>query len=91
MVIKMKKTKVKINSPVYLGMLILDISKTLMYTFWYDCIKPKNQDKAKLCYMDTDSFIIHIKTEDFMKTLLMMLKNGLTHQTMIKMTKDHFQ
>ena len=63
--IEMKKTKVKMNKPVYLGMSILDISKTLMYEFWYDYIKPKYQEKAKLCYMDTDSFIIHIKTEDF--------------------------
>ena len=63
--IEMKKTKVKMNKPVYLGMSILDISKTLMYEFWYDYIKPKYQDKAKLCYMDTDSFVIHIKTEDF--------------------------
>ena len=46
-------------------MSILDISKTLMYEFWYDYIKPKYQDRAKLCYMDTDSFVIHIKTEDF--------------------------
>ena len=53
------------NKPIYLGMSILDISKTLMYEFWYDYIKPKYQEKAKLCYMDTDSFIIHIKTEDF--------------------------
>ena len=63
--IEMKKTKVKMNKPVYLGMSILDISKTLMYEFWYDYIKPKYQDRAKLCYMDTDSFVIHIKTEDF--------------------------
>ena len=63
--IEMKKTKVKMNKPVYLGMLILDISKTLMYEFWYDYIQPKYGDKAKLCYMDTDSFIIHIRTEDF--------------------------
>ena len=65
MAIEMKKTRVKMNKPIYLGMSILDISKTLMYEFWYDYIKPKYQDKAKLCYMDTDSFIIHIKTEDF--------------------------
>ena len=62
---KKKKKKVKVNKPIYIGMSILDISKTLMYEFWYDYIKPKYQDKAKLCYMDTDSFVIHIKTEDF--------------------------
>ena len=60
-----KKTKVKMNKLIYLGMSILDISKTLMYEFWYDYIKPKYQDRAKLCYMDTKSFAIHIKTEDF--------------------------
>ena len=63
--IEMKKKKVKMNKLVYLGMSILDISKTLMYEFWYDYIKSKYQDKAKLCYMDTGSFVIHIKTEDF--------------------------
>ena len=46
-------------------MSVLDTSKTLMHEFCYDYIKPKYQEKAKLCYMDTDSFIIHIKTEDF--------------------------
>ena len=65
MATELKKTKVKINKPIYLGMSILDISKTLMYEFWYDYIKPKYQDKAKLCYMDTDSFVSHIKTKDF--------------------------
>ena len=65
MAIEMKKTKVKMNKPVYLGMLMLDVSKTLMYAFWYDYIKPKCKDRAKLCYMDTDSFVIYIKTEDF--------------------------
>ena len=58
--IEMRKTKVIMNKPVYLGQAILDISKTLIYEFWYDYIKPKYQEKAKLCYMDTDSFIIHI-------------------------------
>ena len=67
--IEMKKTKVKMNKPVYLGQAIFDISKTLMNEFWYDYIKPKYQEKAKLCYMDTDSFIIHIKTEDFYKDI----------------------
>ena len=62
---KMKKTEVKMNKPIYLGQAILDISKTLMYEFWYEYIKPKYKDIAKLCYMDTDSFIILVKTEDF--------------------------
>ena len=60
----MKKTKVKLNKPVYLGLPILETSKTLMYEIWYDYIKPKYQDNPKLCYMDTDNFIIYIKTED---------------------------
>ena len=62
-----------------------------MYKFWYDYIKPKYGDRAKLCYADTDSFIIHIITEDFLKTLLMMLQNSLIHLTMMKMIKDLFQ
>ena len=61
----MKNIKVKMNKPVYLGFLILEISKILMYEVWYDFIKTKYQINAKLCYMDTDSFIIHIKTENF--------------------------
>ena len=67
--IEMKKTKVKMNKPVYLGMSILDISKMLMYEFWYDYVKPKYKDKAKLCYMDTDSFVINIFTEDFFEDI----------------------
>ena len=62
--IEMKRTRVKMNKPVYLGLSVLEISKTLMYEFWYDYIKPKYQQNAILCYMDTDSSIIHIKTED---------------------------
>ena len=67
--IEMKKAKVKMNKPLYLGMSILDISKTLMYEFWYDYVKPKYKDKAKLCYMDTDSFVINIFTEDFFEDI----------------------
>ena len=63
--IEMKKIKMKMNEPAYLGLSILEISKTLMYEFWYHYIKPKYQNNAKLCYMDTSSFIINIKTEDF--------------------------
>ena len=64
-----KKIKVKMNKPVHLGLSILEISKTLIYKFWYDYITPKYQNNAKLCYMDTDSFFIHIKTEDFYKDI----------------------
>ena len=67
--IEMKNTKVKMNKPVYLGFSILEISKTLMYEFWYDYMKVKYGDNMKLCYMDTDSFIMHIKTEDFYKDI----------------------
>ena len=72
-------------------MSILDISKTLMYEFLYDYLKPKYKDKATLCYMDTDSFVLNIFTEDFFEVLTMMLKDGLIHLTMIVMIKDHFQ
>ena len=67
--IEMKKTKVKMNKPIYLGMSILDISETLMYEFSYDYLKLNYRDKAKLCYTDTDSFIIHIITEDFFEDI----------------------
>ena len=57
------------NKPVYFGQSILDISKTLMYEFWYVYIKSKYKDKARLCYMDTDSFVINVKTDDFCKDI----------------------
>ena len=66
---EIKKTKVKVSKPVYLGMSILDISKTHMYKFWYDYIKPKYEHIAKLCYTDTDSLIIHIITEDIFEEI----------------------
>ena len=66
-IIEMRRTKVKMNKPIYLGLPILEISKLLMYEFWYDYVKPKYGDNVKLCHMDTDSFIMNIKTEDFYK------------------------
>ena len=69
LIMKMKKTEVKMNKPIYIGQAILDISKTLMYEFWYDYLKPKYGDNVRLCYMDTDSFVIHVKTEDFYKDI----------------------
>ena len=65
----MNKTKVKMNKPIYFGLLILGISKTLMYEFWYDYMKPKYGNDVKLCYTDTDSFIMSIKTNDFYKDI----------------------
>ena len=67
-IIEMKRTKVKMNKPIYLGLSVLEISKLLMYEFWYDYMKPKYNDNVKLCYMDTDSFVMNI-----IKILLMML------------------
>ena len=68
-IIEMKKVKVKMKRPIYLGLSIINISKITMYEFWYDFIKSKYESRAKLCYMDTDSFIINIKTEDFYKDI----------------------
>ena len=68
-IIEMKRTKVKMNKPIYLGLSISEISKILMYEFWYDYMKPKYNDNVRLCYMDTDSFVMHIKTNDFYKDI----------------------
>ena len=68
-IIEMNKTKVKMNKPIYLGLSILDISKILMYEFWYDYMKPKYNDNVKLCYMDTDSFVMNIRTNDSYKDI----------------------
>ena len=80
--IQMKKTKVKMSKPVYLGLSILEACKTLMYEFWYDYMKPKYGDNVKLCYMDTDSFIMHIKIKDFYKDIADEVKKDSMHQIM---------
>ena len=69
LIMNMKKVEVKMNKPIYLGQTILDISKILMYEFLYDYIKPRYGDKARLCYVDTDSFVMYIKTEGFYKDI----------------------
>ena len=69
MAVEMAITVVEMNKPVYLGQCILDVSKTLMYQFHYDYIKPKYGNKSQLCYMDTDSFIYHLKTKNFYKDI----------------------
>ena len=60
----MRKTQILINFSVYLGLSVLDLSKTVMYEFWYDYVKPRYSEKTKLCYLDTGSFIAHVKTDD---------------------------
>ena len=69
-------------------MSILDIRKTLMYEFWCDYFKPKYEDKAELCYTDTDSFIIHIITEDFFEDISNDVESCMIHLIMMKMIKD---
>ena len=68
-IIEMAKVKVKMNKPIYLGLSILEISKIIMYEIWYDYVKKKYGDMVKLCYMDTDSLIMNIKTKDFYKDI----------------------
>ena len=58
-----------VNKPVYLGSSILDLSKTVMYEFWYDYVKSKYSENTKLCYMDTESFIVHVKTDVICKDI----------------------
>ena len=73
--VHMKKTSLTMNKPVYLGMCILDLSKTIMYDFHYNYIKPKYGDKAKLLFTDTDSLMYEIETEDFYKDITGDVKN----------------
>ena len=74
-IIEMKKTKVKMSKSIYLGLSIMEISKILMYKFWYDFMKPKYDNDVKLCYMDRDSFIMNIKTNDFYEDIANDVEN----------------
>ena len=67
--VDMGKTEIKMSKPVHLGQAILDLSKTVMYEFHYDYIRPKYGSKVKLCYMDTDSFVYEIGTEHFYRDI----------------------
>ena len=75
-----EKTVIKANKPIYLGLPILALSKIKMYEYWYDDMKLKYGDRIKLCYMDTDSFIIHIKTEYFYKDIADDVEKSMIHQ-----------
>ena len=65
----MTKTKILINKPFYLRLSILELSEILIYEFWHDYIKPQYGEKTNLCYMDADSFIAYIKTDDIYKDI----------------------
>ena len=65
----MKKTGILINKPVYLVLPIAELSKILMHEFWCDYVKPKYGENSKLCYIDRDSFIVYMKTDDTYKDI----------------------
>ena len=65
--IEMRKTQILLNNPIHLGFLILYLNKTVIYEFQYGYVKPKYRENAKSCYTDTDSSIIHMKTDDIYK------------------------
>ena len=65
----MRKTQILMNKPIYLGLSILDESKTVMYEFWYEYVKPIYGENAKRCYMHTESFIVHVKTDGIYKDI----------------------
>ena len=67
--IEMKKTQILMNKPVYLGLLILELSNTVMYEFCYDYLKPKYGEDVKLCYVDTDSSIVYVKTDNIYRDI----------------------
>ena len=69
LIMEMNKSEVYMNKPLYLGQAILDHSKILMYKFWCDYLQTMYNDKVELCYMDTDSFIIYVETDDFYKDI----------------------
>ena len=66
---KMRKTQILMSKPVYLGVLVLDLRKTVMYEFWYDYVKLKYGENAKLSYMNTDTCIVHVKTDYIYKDI----------------------
>ena len=67
---KNEKTQILMNKPVYLGLSILNLSKTVMCELCFDCLKPKYSENVKICYMDTDSFIVHVKTDEIYKNIV---------------------
>ena len=67
--IEMRKAQILMNKPVYLGVSRLDLSRTVMYEFWFDYVKPKYCKKSKLCCMDTDNFTVHVKSDNIYRDI----------------------
>ena len=88
--VEMGKTEIKMNKPVYLGQAILDLSKTPMYEFHYDYMRRKYGSKVKLCYMDIDSFVYEIESEDSTGTLQTMWRKGLIRVDIQRMKTGHY-
>ena len=80
--IEMRKTQILINKPVYLGLSILDLSKTVIHKFWYDYVRLRYGQNVKLRYMAKDGLIVYVKTDVFTKTLQKILKQDLELQTL---------
>ena len=89
LVIEMKKTTIKANKPIYIGLAILSLSKIRMYEYWYDDMKPKYGENIRLCYMDMDSLTMHIKREDFFKDIANDVEKIMIHQIMF--VRGHYQ
>ena len=87
---EMGKTKVEMNKPMYLGQAILDLSKTVMYEFHYDYMKPKYSENLTLCYMDTDSLVYEIETEDFYEDIADDVEERFNTSEIAKKMPDHY-
>ena len=81
--IEVRKFEILMNKPVYLDLSILDLNKTVIYKFWYDYIKPEYGKNAKLCYMDTHSFIVYVKTDNICKDIAKDIKTRSAIQILI--------
>ena len=73
---EMERTEILMNKPAYLVLSILQLSKLLIYEFWYDYVNLKYGKKAILCYMDTQSFIVYIKTDDIYNDIAEDVETG---------------
>ena len=74
---EMRITQIIMDKPVYLGLSILELSKLIMYEILYNYMEPKYEEKSKLCYMNTESFIVYIKTDDIYKDIAEVIEKFL--------------